>query len=89
MNFIYHQQELADKLRLSFNAAKSNLNWEVCTFKQRETTCCESQIVKKFWAKKQFVKLQPTYSIKLVFSYVVKGMKIQLAAKFHAFVLKI
>ena len=39
--------------------------------------------VKLFWPKKPFVKYQPTYSVKLVFSYVVKGIKIQLAAKFH------
>ena len=39
--------------------------------------------VKLFGPKKPFVKYQPTYSVKLVFSYVVKGIKIQLAAKFH------
>ena len=29
-----------------------------------------------------FVKLQPAYSVKLAFSYVVKGIKIKIAAKF-------
>ena len=31
-----------------------------------------------------FVKLRPAYSIKLVFSYVVKGIKIKITAKFRA-----
>ena len=34
--------------------------------------------------EKPFVKLQPAYSIKLVFSYVVKGIKMKITAKFRA-----
>ena len=30
-----------------------------------------------FGLEKPFVKLQPTYSVKLVFSYVVKGIKLK------------
>ena len=37
---------------------------------------------KLFASGKQFVKLQPAYSVKLVLSYVVKGIKIKIAAKF-------
>ena len=32
--------------------------------------------------EKQFVRLQPADSVKLVFSYVVKGIKIKITAKF-------
>ena len=35
-------------------------------------------------SEKPFVKLRPTYSLKLVFSYVVKGIKIKITAKFRA-----
>ena len=39
---------------------------------------------KLFGPEKPFVKLRPAYSVKLVFSYVVKGIKIKLTAKFRA-----
>ena len=38
---------------------------------------------KLFASGKQFVKLQPAYSVKLVLSYVVKGVKIKITAKFR------
>ena len=34
--------------------------------------------------EKAFVKLRPANSVKLVFSYVVKGIKIKITAKFRA-----
>ena len=37
-----------------------------------------------FGSEKPFVKLRPAYSVKLVFSYVVKGIKIKIIAKFRA-----
>ena len=39
---------------------------------------------KLFGSEKPFVKLRPAYSVKLVFSYVVKGIKIKITAKFRA-----
>ena len=37
-----------------------------------------------FRAEKPLVKLRSVYSVKLVFSYVVKGIKIKITAKFRA-----
>ena len=37
-----------------------------------------------FGLDKPFVKLRPAYSVKLVFLYVVKGIKIKITAKFRA-----
>ena len=37
-----------------------------------------------FGPEKPFVKLRPAYSVKLVFSYVVEGIKIKITAKFRA-----
>ena len=37
-----------------------------------------------FGPEKPFVKLRPAYFVKLVFSYVVKGIKIKITAKFRA-----
>ena len=37
-----------------------------------------------FGSEKPFVKLRPAYSVKLVFSYVVKVIKIKITAKFRA-----
>ena len=34
--------------------------------------------------EKPFVKLRPAYSVKLVFSYIVKGIKIKITARFRA-----
>ena len=34
--------------------------------------------------EKQFVKLRPAYSVKMVFSYLVKGIKIKITAEFGA-----
>ena len=39
---------------------------------------------KLFWPEKPLAKLRPTFSIKLVFSFVVKGIKRKITAKFHA-----
>ena len=39
---------------------------------------------KVFGPEKPFLKLRPPYSVKLVFSYVVKGIKIKITAKFRA-----
>ena len=37
-----------------------------------------------FGPEKPFIKLRLAYSVKLIFSYVVKGIKIQITAKFRA-----
>ena len=37
-----------------------------------------------FGPEKPFVKVRPAYSVKLVFSYVVKGIKTKITAKFRA-----
>ena len=37
-----------------------------------------------FGPEKPFVKLRPAYCVKLVFSHVVKGIKIKIIAKFRA-----
>ena len=37
-----------------------------------------------FGPEKPFVKLRPAYSVKLVFSYVVNGIKRKITAKFRA-----
>ena len=37
-----------------------------------------------FGPLKPFLKLRPAYSVKVVFSYVVKGIKIKITAKFRA-----
>ena len=37
-----------------------------------------------FGPEKPFVKLRPVYSVKLIFSHVVKGIKIEITAKFRA-----
>ena len=39
---------------------------------------------KLFGPVKPFVELRPAYSVKLVFSYVVKGIEIKITAKFRA-----
>ena len=39
---------------------------------------------KLFGPEKPFVKLRPAYSVKLVFSYVVNGIKIKITAKFRS-----
>ena len=43
-----------------------------------------SKVPKTFRARKPFVKLQPANSVKLGFSYVVKGIKSKITAKFLA-----
>ena len=41
---------------------------------------CFSKVPKAFRAR----KFRPAYSVKLVFSYVVKGIKVKISAKFRA-----
>ena len=43
-----------------------------------------SKFRKVFRPEKPLVKLRPAYSVKLVFSYVAKGIKIKITAKFRA-----
>ena len=52
------------------------------TFEKQGPVSRESR--KLFGPEKPFVKLRQAYCVKLVFSYVVKGMKINITAKFHA-----
>ena len=52
--------------------------------KNRPDLACVSQKTRKLYApEKLFVKLRPAYSVKLVFSHVVKGIKIKITAKFR------
>ena len=45
---------------------------------------CVSQKTRKLYGpEKPFVKLRPAYSVKLVFLYVVKGIKVKITAKFR------
>ena len=45
---------------------------------------CVSQKTRKLYGpEKPFVKLRPAYSVKLVFLYVVNGIKIKMTAKFR------
>ena len=39
---------------------------------------------KLFGSEEPFVRLRSAYSVKLIFSYVVKGIKIKITAKFRA-----
>ena len=59
---------------ISDNHASSNSGQGPVSRKSREVFCPE----------KPFVKTRPAYSVKLVFSYVVKGIKIKIIAKFGA-----
>ena len=43
-----------------------------------------SKVPRTFRARKAIRKLRPAYSVKLVFSYVVKGIKIKITTKFRA-----
>ena len=49
---------------------------------------CQGPVSRKsrerFGPEKPVVKLRPAYSVKLVFSYVVKGIKIKITANFRA-----
>ena len=45
--------------------------------------CVSQKIRKLFEPEKQFVKLRPARSIKLVFPFVVKSIKIKITAKFR------
>ena len=51
-------------------------------------TCIAEAVSRKsgelFGPEKPVVKLRPAYSVKLVFSYVVKGLKVEITAKFRA-----
>ena len=60
------------KSRKGYNSTQSNLGPVSRKFR------------KLFGPEKLFVKLRPAYSAKLVFSYVVKGIKIKITAKFRA-----
>ena len=43
-----------------------------------------SKVPRTLRARKAFVKSRPAYSVKLIFSHVVKGIKIKITAKFRA-----
>ena len=43
-----------------------------------------AKVPKHFGPEKPFIKLQPPYSLKLLFSYIVKGIKIKITSKFRA-----
>jgi len=50
---------------------------------RKDDQACVSQKTRKLYGpEKPFVKLRPAYSVKLVFLYVVKGIKIKITATF-------
>ena len=51
-------------------------------FKFSALACVSQKTRKLYGPEKPFVKLRPAYSVKLVFLYVVKGIKIKITAKF-------
>ena len=61
--------------------------WIACTI-QALNNWVQGSVSRKsrelFGPEKPFVKVRPAYSVKLVFSYVVKGIKIKITAKFRA-----
>ena len=53
-------------------------------FKESRVQACVSKNTRKLYgSEKPFVKLRPPYSGKLVFSYVDKGIKMKITAKFR------
>ena len=61
--------------------------WIACTI-QALNNWVQGSVSRKsrelFGPEKPFVKVRPAYSVKLVFTYVVKGIKIKVTAKFRA-----
>ena len=52
--------------------------------KNRVDLACVSQKTRKLYGpEKPFLKLRPAYSLELVFSYVVEGIKLKITAKFR------
>ena len=52
--------------------------------KNKKALACVSQKTRQLYEpEKPFVKLRTAYSVKLVFSYLVKGIKIKITAKFR------
>jgi len=51
---------------------------------QAWTEHCSGRGPRTFRAEKPFLKVRPACSVKLIFSYVVKGIKIKITAKFRA-----
>ena len=51
-------------------------------FKNSDLACVSPKTRKLYGPEKPFVKLRPAYSVKLVFLFVVKGIKIKITAKF-------
>ena len=47
-----------------------------------DLACISQKTQKLYGPEKPFVKLRAAYSVKLVFLYVVKGIKIKITAKF-------
>ena len=51
--------------------------------RSRNLACVSQKTRKLYKPEKLFVKLRPAYSVTLVFSHVVKGIKIKITAKFR------
>ena len=49
----------------------------------KDQACVSQKTRKRDEPEKPFVKLRPAYSVKLVFSYIVKGIKLKITAKFR------
>ena len=68
----------------SYQRRGKMLSWWNLTGRASQAQACVSQKTRKLHEpEKPFVKLWPAYSVKLVFSYVVKGIKIKITAKFR------
>ena len=66
---------------LARDSPKHARGFRPCSFRPGARS---SKVPKLFGPEKPFVKLRPAYSLKLVSSYVIKGIKIKITARFRA-----
>ena len=77
-----YEYEMYDEQRLN-NPGRLTLCKEAWgTFMITSRRPFPAKVPKTYRARSQFVKLRPAYSAKLVFSYVVKGIRIEITGKF-------
>ena len=87
MNFFVETKPFLEKKNesnCSDNYCYHLLHLSMCLRSCLPVLACVSQKTRKLYGpEKPFVKLRPAYSVKLVFSYVVKRIKVKITAKFR------
>ena len=80
-NSRFHSRQSPRSVKDALTVLQTNSRSQERFFTNTPQASVSQKTWKLYWLEKPFIKLRPAHSLKLVFLYVVKGVKIKITAK--------